>query len=218
MKSILTNIIFSLLLFNVIACNTNRNQDKETHILKKTFYSNGKLKEVISYNTKNQKDSTSTYYIEFGNSDSTLNYMDGTLTKVIYNLNAVYKDLYKNNLLIRRNIYDTMNILKYSSPLNTSNISKTKFWFKSGRVFFDQNKTDTITIINTGLPYYNRGIGFKGVIFSRLTDTSYILRKDIKFKKLKEIKIYVLVYQNLGEFPEVSTIGQLFDSISIPLK
>ncbi len=158
------------------------------------------------------------YFDEDGNIDSSVTFLNGKLDGVrkLYHLSyGTYTYEYKNGLLSKYKFYDTLDILRYESPLNLKSIAKTTYKFKSNRNYFDQDKIDTITIINDGLPYYNRGISIIGALFSRYNEESYIIKTSKHFKDLKEIKIKVEIFQHLGDSTEIPI---LFDSISIPAK
>ena len=188
------------------------------NIIVKTFYSTARVKEIISLDKDSVKDGISFYFDEYGYIDSSVEYKSGKLNGVknkYYPDYGIYSYEYKNDTLIFHRVYDTLNELKYQTPLDIKSIGKTKYYLKSNRNYFDQDKRDTITIVNSGLPNYNRGFSFTGAIFSRINDNVYSIRTLKHYDDLKEIKIKVLIFQHLGDTTEVPII---FDSLSIPIK
>jgi len=101
------------------------------------------------------------------------------------------------------------------TPIDPALIGKTIFRFVSGRNYFDQDKTDTIILINSGLPSYNRGITINGAILSHINDSASIIRTSKHFDDLKELKIQIKIYQHLEDPKEIPI---LFDSLKIPIK
>ncbi|MBL0145409.1 MAG: hypothetical protein IPP48_06280 [Chitinophagaceae bacterium] len=207
---------YSFIYFFLTSC-TQPKQD-EKNIIVKTFYSTARIKEILSLNKDSLKDGICFYFNEDGYLDSSVEYKTGKLDGIknkYYPDYGIYSYEYKNDTLICHKMYDTLNELKYQTPLDIKSIGKTEFYFKSNRNYFDQDKVDTITIINSGLPYYNRGISITGAIISRITDREYSIRTSKHFDDLKEIKIQVFIKQHLGDTTEVPFI---FDTFSIPVK
>lgn len=203
------------------SCFRRERTNTTNHILKKTNYLSGKVRHIISFSSNNILDSTSVFYNETGTIDSTVNYLNGKRNGAkyfFYNDTTIIDDFH-NDTLEKHSIYDSAHVLIYQCPINLESVSKTKFWFSSGRNYFDQSKTDTINIINKGLPFFNKGIGFKGVNYIRITDSSYAIKKSPKLNDLKELKIFVQVYQSMGDIPEFpATKPILFDSLNIEVK
>jgi hypothetical protein len=94
-------------------------------------------------------------------------------------------------------------------------LTKTEYRLRSGNSFFNQETGDTLTIINKGLPDFNRGLSITGALFYPLDDTSRIIRVSKHQNDLKEIKIVITIYQHLGDTTEIPII---FDTIKIPVK
>ena len=207
---------YSFLYFLLTSCNHPKSEDK--NIVLRTFYSTARVKQIISLNKDSVKDGISFYFDEDGYIDSSVEYKNGKLNGIknkYYKDYGIYSYEYKNDILIYHKVFDTLNVLKYQTPLDVKNIGKTKFNFKSNRNYFDQDKSDTITIINNGLPNYNRGISFTGAIISRIDDNSYKISTSKHYDNLKEIKLKVSIYQHLGDTTEVPII---FDTLTIPAK
>ena len=174
---------------------------------------------MISYNIDGLKDSVSEYYDEDGYLDSSINYINGKINgiKLYYEDGGTFENLYKNDSLISKNWYDSSDVLKYSLPVNITNVSHTTIKFSSGRNYFDPNKTDTLELFNKGLPPFNRSITVsKGISLKHLSgDSSYLITCSDKFKNLKEIKIVIGIVQNL-EHPLSNEVK--FDSVYIKVR
>ena len=207
---------YSFLYFCLTSCNQPKQENK--NIIVTTFYSTARVKEILTLNKDSVKDGISFYFDEDGFMDSSVEYKNGKLNGIknkYYADYGIYSYEYKNDTLICHKVYDTLNELKYQTPLDIKNIGKTKFYFKSNRNYFDQDTGDTITIINSRLPNYNRGISFTGAIISRINDNEYGIRTSKHYDDLKEIKLKVSIFQHLGDTTEVAMI---FDTLSIPAK
>ena len=115
-----------------------------------------------------------------------MTFLNGTLDglrKLYYADYGIYTYQYKKGLLSKSKFYDTLNILRYESPLDLKSIAKMTYNFSSNRSYFDQDKVDTITIITKGLPYYNRGISITGATITAGVVTEI---KAIGFKSIEK--------------------------------
>lgn len=128
---------------------------------------------------------------------------------------GTYKDIYLNDSLVSRKWYDSFGVLKMQTPVEIALVEKTSFKFNSGRNYFDQDKTDTITLITNGLPYYNRGVSINGAILTKINDSSYTIRTSKHFDDLKELKVEIKIYQHLENSKEEPIV---FETLTIPVK
>lgn len=210
MKLRLTAIVY-------IFCLTNCNQADIRVIKKKTFYANGKIKNVLSLTPDSIKDGECIYFDEYENKDSSVTFSNGILDglKQVYSKYGHYTDVYKNGILINHKEYDSLNVLKYETPLNINNLSKTTYKFASNRTYLDKNKTDTLVIINESVPTYNRGIEIVGPLSQPLGDDSFIIGATNHFHDFKILKIFVKLYQHTGDSTEIPTT---LDTIRITVK
>ncbi|MBN8835644.1 MAG: hypothetical protein J0I09_00140 [Sphingobacteriia bacterium] len=207
---------YSFIYFFLTSCTQPNNDNK--NIIIKTFYSTARVKEIISLNNDSLKDGISFYFNKGGYIDSSVEYKNGKLNGVknkYYADYGIYSYEYKDDRLIYYKVYDTLNKLKYQTPLDIKSIGKTKYYFKSNRNYFDQDKVDTITIINSGLPSYNRSILFSNAIISPINDNEYQIRAPERNSNLKEIKLKVSIFQHLGDTTEAPII---FDTLLIPVR
>ncbi len=213
MKPLFLYII--LLSFGCNSADQHTQQITKRHILKKYFYPSGELKEIISLDTLGNKDSISTYFNETGATDSTVNFENNKREGIKTSFYSIvtYEDLYKNNLLVTHKEYDTLNNLVLQTPLDIKSISKTVYKFKSGRVYFDQSKMDTIELITKGLPDFNRGMSVTGAVISRIDYNNFKIRRTKKEHDPQPVKIIINIYQNPG-----SGIPVAFDTLIIESK
>ena len=210
------SFIYIILVFGLTNCNHSTKSDK--NIIQTNFYSTAKVKSIISLNSDSVKNGECFYFDEDGYIDSSVTFLNGTLDglrKLYYADYGIYTYEYKKGLLSKSKFYDTLNILRYETPLDLKSIAKMTYNFSSNRSYFDQDKVDTITIITKGLPYYNRGISIIGALFTRNDAESYIIKTSKHSNDLKEIKIKVEIFQHLGDTTEIPI---LFDSLSIPVR
>lgn len=198
------------------SCTQTKQEDK--NIIVKSFYSTARVKEILSLNKDSIKNGISFHFNEDGYLDSSVEYKNGKLNGIknkYYPDYGIYSYEYRNDTLIYHKVYDTLGELKYQTPLDLAKIGKTTYYLRSKRNYIDMGKGDTITIINNGLPYYNRGVSFTGVLFSRINENEYGLRTLNLGDPLKEIKIRISIFQHLGDTTEVPIV---FDSLAIPVK
>ena len=132
-------------------------------------------------------------------------------------MGGVFKDIYLNDTLVSHNWYDSAGILKYTTPIDLSKISKTKIRFLSGRNYFDKTKIDTLEILNDNLPFHNRGVLMSGSQCIFISENLYKVKalKDIR-QTPKDLKLYVNIYDKVEDSIRYPPI--IFDSIIIPVK
>ena len=104
------------------------------------------------------------------------------------------------------------------------NTAKTQISFKSGRTYFDQDKVDTIIIINKDLNRENRIISGNGAwiegIYNNLDslderDDSFSIKVSHHYDSLKDVKLRILFKKDMNDTSEQPI---LYDSLSIPVQ
>jgi hypothetical protein len=205
MKSLLASSIGFFIFLIIISCIIKTNSELPKHILKKKYYQSGKIKQVIAYNLKGLKDSTSNYYNKYGHIDSTINYTNGRLNgnSREYYSNETKIRLYHNDNLVSICIYNSKNLLEYKSPLDTNLIQNVKYKFLSGRDYLNKSKIDTMVLITEGVPVANRVITIIGALISQLNDTTYMIRSTNN-KNSDSAIINIGYKQNLDIYDTVS--------------
>ena len=142
---------------------------------------------------------------------------DSLYTKTYEGLQGTFKDVYLHDSLISHNLYDSLGVLKYKTPIDLTKIGKTKIKFVSGRIYFDWTKIDTLEVINENLPFYNRGIHINGSQLIFLKENFYKIKASTKTRTTpKQLTLYIDLYQHLEDsikFPPLT-----FDSITILVK
>ena len=135
------------------------------------------------------------FFNEYGFLDSSLTFSNGTLEglKKIYYDNETYVYKYKNGSLIKHFVYDSLNVLRYETPLDIKKIGITHIAFSNNRKYFDTTKVDTFTITTEGLPAYNRGLMVSGATIERLkNDSTFTLKINSYLKSSKKVKISIM--------------------------
>ncbi|MBS0646470.1 MAG: hypothetical protein JSR97_07755 [Verrucomicrobia bacterium] len=214
------SLLLFIFIFYLTSCNETvkpNHKVVDSHNYKKTYYSSGQLKELISLNSESIKEGLTTFYDSTGRIDSTENYLDGKLNgiKTFYGLDRKIEYHFENDTLYSLHLFDTLENLKYQSPINTSLLEKPFFKLKSGNNYLVENKVDTIEIITKGIPYYNRLIGFYGATYKRISDSSYIVFLNKLVKRNRLVKITIAYINDLEDKSEKPII---YDSILIPIK
>ena len=213
----MTRLTFIFLIF---LCSTSCNNSKKAdcNFIKTEFYSTGKIRDILSLDSHGVKNGLSFYFNGYGFLDSSLTFSNGILEglKKIYYDNETDVFEYKNGNLIKRFIYDSLNNLKYETPLDIKKIGITHVAFSNHRNYFDTSKVDTFTITTEGLPLYNRGMTVSGATIQHgKNDSTFTIKINNHFKVSKQIKLWITVRQNIDDSTEVSTI---IDSTLIPIK
>jgi|GEM_PF-2876297 len=208
-----------LLLFILTLGLTNCQQSKSGNYntIKTEFYSTGKIKSIVSLNSDNINNGECFYFNEYGFLDSSETFSNGILqgVKRIFYDNETDTYNYNNGTLISHSVYDSLNHLLYKTPIDINKVGKTQIIFLSGRNYFDQDKRDTLTITNEGLPPYNRSFSVTGAIIEPLHDTTFTIRSSKHHNDLKRVIIKVSAKQNISDTTEK---GILIDSIVIPVR
>ena len=101
--------------------------------------------------------------------------LDGTISKTFLRHGLTYVDKSKQKKLIERKVYDEQRLI-YRYPILRSNVGASKIFLASGNNFISKTTVDTLILINNDLPIMNRHFWGKGVVFTRLTDSSYIIK------------------------------------------
>lgn len=145
--------------------------------------------------------------------DSIKNYR----SKVYDGMGGTFKDIYLHDSLISHNWYDSIGILRYTTPIDISKISKTKIKFLSGRNYFDKIKIDTLEILNDNLPFNNRGVSMSGSQLIFIKENFYKIKalRDIT-QTPKKLKLYVHIYDQLED--SIRHLPIILDSTIIPVK
>ena len=94
-----------------------------------------------------------------------------------------------------------------------SQIGKTTFRFTSGRTYFDQRKTDTIIIVNIGLPTQNRGMEVTGALFTSFGEDSFMVKTSKYYPDLRQLKIKINRFENIGDGIPIP-----YDTVFIPVQ
>ena len=212
----MTRLPFIFIIFFCMASCKQSIKD-DCNRIKTEFYSTGKIQDILSLNNKNLKNGECFYFNKNGFLDSSVTFSDGILQGMkrdFYNDGSGI-DKYDNGSLISHSVYDSSNILIYKTPLDIKTVGKTQIKFFSNRNYVDQNKIDTFSISNAGLPYYNRGISVIGAIIKAVGDTTFSIRTTKHSKELNQIIIKVLARQNISDTTDK---GILIDSTVIPVK
>ena len=196
-----------------------KDNQSDKNIIVENYYTNGKKKDSITLNADKQKNGKCFYYDNDGGLDSTVTFKNGRrngLKNKYFGEYGVYTYNFFNDSLIEERIYDTLNRLMYIAPLDVKSLPKTTFRLFSKRLYFDQDKGDTILIINSKLPPFNRGISVSGALFRDLKEqNSYVLTTSKHYDSLKQIIIKIKIFENNIIDYQVPT---RVDSLIIPVK
>ena len=210
-------------MFYLTSCNEtvkpNNKVVVDSHIYKKTYYSSGHLKELISLNSDSIKDGRTTFYDSTERIDSTENYLKGKLNgiKTIYGLDRKIEYHFENDTLYSLYLFDTLGNLKYQSPIDQNLLEKPFIKFKSGRDYLLLNKLDTLEIITKGMPPYNRVLTFsKGSNSTRLNDSTYSVFTTNKMRK--QNKIITIVISYVDDIEDENEKPNIFDTVFIATK
>jgi hypothetical protein len=205
--------------FLIFLFGTSCNQSKKDNcnFVVTQFYPTGKIQNILSLNNDSIKNGECFYFSEHGFLDSSVTFSNGILqgVKRIYYDNGTYTYRYKNGNLISHCEYDSLNNLLYKTPIDVNEIGKTKITFFSGRNYFNQDKCDSITVTNEGLPLYNKRISVTGAILGPLQDSSFTIRALKHHNDFTRIVLKVFARQNIRDTTEK---GILIDSTIIPVK
>jgi hypothetical protein len=208
------------IIFLIFLCGTSCNHSKngDCNFIKTEFYPTGKIRYILSIDSRGIKNGQSFFFNEYGFLDSSLTFSNGTLEglKKIYYDNETDVYEYKKGSLIKHFVYDSLNVLKYETPLDIKKIGVTHIAFSNHRNYFDTSKVDTFTITTEGLPFYNRGLIVTGANIERVqNDSTFTLRISSNSKGSKKVKIWITARQDISDTTENPII---IDSAIIPMK
>ena len=208
----------SLLLFLVLGLtNCNQSKERSCNFIKTELYETGKIKTLLSVNSSNIRNGECFYFGETGFLDSSVTFSNDILEglkKIFYDVET-YTYEYHNGHLIKSCVYDSLNVLKYQTPLDIKKIGKTQLNFFSKQNFIEQNKVDTFTIANAGLPPYNRSLAVIGAVINSINDHTFTIRTSKHTTNLKPVTLWVKARQNISDSTDR---GVLVDSITIRVK
>ena len=216
-KFTMRRLTFIFLIFLCgISCNHTKNGD--CNFIKTEFYPTGKIRDILSLDSREIKNGQSFFFNEYGFLDSSLTFSNGTLEglKKIYYDNETDVYEYKNGSLIKHFVYDSLNVLKYETPLDIKKVGITHIAFSNHRNYFDTSKVDTFTITTEGLPAYNRGLMVAGATIERVkNDSTFTLKINSYLKASKKVKIWITARQDIRDTTENAIT---IDSAIIPMK
>lgn len=207
--------LICIIYFSLTSCNQSKKDN--CNFIKTQFYPTGKIQNILSLKSDTIKNGECFYFNEYGFLDSSVTFSNNILQglKRIYYDNETDTYDYSNGRLISHCVYDSLNDLVYKTPLDINKVGKTQINFFSKRIYFDQDKKDTFTITNEGLPPYNRSLSVTGAIIEHLYDTTFSIRTSKHYADLKKIIIKVSARQNISDTTEN---GVLIDSIVMPVR
>ena len=212
MRQLLASILIILFLTN---CKQKKIQE---HHIQTKFYSTARVKEILVLNYQNVKDGKCFYFDENGYLDSTVEYSNGIVEgykNKYYEKYGRYSYEYKNGIQVKERFYDTLDVLRYETPLDMRGISKTEIYINSNKNYIDRNHGDTVRIINKGLPSYNRELLIDEGSIQRLDQDTYIIKPNKDHPKRGEFNLIISVRQNLSDSTEKSIP---FDTTIIKVK
>lgn len=185
----------------------------------KSYYDDGKLKDSITLNADSLKNGKCFYFDNAGNLDSTVTFLNGKhngLKSKFFGENGVYTYDYVNDTLIEEKDYDSLKRIIYIAPLDVNNLPKTTYSLLSHSTSIDKIKGDTISIINPGLPSFNREFNITGATLRDLkAANTYEIRTTKQINYLKKVFILVQIYERwIGE----AQIPTRIDTLIIPVK
>ncbi len=194
------------------------NKVVDSHIYKKTYYSSGRLKELILLNSDSIKDGLTTFYDSTGRIDSTENYLKGTLNgiKTFYGSDRKIEFHFENDTLYSIELFDTLGNLKYQSPVDPKLVKKPHVKLQSGRSYLPKDVLDTILITTKGIPPYNRVISFIGVTQTKTSDSSFSIVSSSKMVRRYKTMTIIISYTNDIEDKLAKPV--FVDSVFIPIK
>jgi hypothetical protein len=144
---------------------------------------------------------------------STSKNIDGTTTYKFYRHDLEYVDIAKQHKLLERKVYDHKQII-YRYPILETNVKPSKIFLKSGNDFLIKTGSDTIVFINDELPVMNRHFWGKGVVFSRITENSYLIKPSSD--NTGYARFYISTSHNYEEINNDK--GFIADSLVLPIR
>jgi hypothetical protein len=144
---------------------------------------------------------------------STIQSGDGTTTYQFSRHDLEYVDIARGHKLLERTVYDRKQII-YRYPILKNNVGPTKIVLKSGNRFLAKTGSDTVVFINNGLPVMNRNFWAKGVVFSRLTENTYLIKPAAN--NIGYARLYISVSDNYEEVKNRN--GFISDSLVLPIR
>ncbi len=144
---------------------------------------------------------------------STSKNLDGTTTYKFYRHDLEYVDTAERHKLLDRKVYDNNQIV-YRYPILETNVKPSKIFLKSGNNFLSKTESDTIMFINDNLPIMNRYFWGKGIMFTRITENSYLVKASVNNKGYA--RFYISVSDNYEEIKKGN--GFISDSLVLPIK
>jgi hypothetical protein len=190
----------------ILIWNYNFAQTKDSLTI--VYYSTGKVKFQGKFTEEGLKNGEFIYYASDGSVDSSITFKKGKLDglkKIYFSDNDIFYFDYKNNKLLSHKIYDSINQVKYISPIDIKRIPKTTFQFASGRDFYDHNKTDTLTV-NQVVPYMNQNVYFPGATVRAIGRYSWEIKSWSPQPNSSKGKMVIDISQfNITEIPETAT-------------
>ena len=144
---------------------------------------------------------------------STTKNVDGIVTNTFLRHGLTYVDQAEQKKLIKRNVFDEGRLI-YKHPILKSNIGASKIFLRSGNNFVSKTTVDTIILINNDLPIMNRHFWGEGVVFSRLTDSSYTIKPTSD--NSGTAKFYISTSHNYEEIK--SDQGFIADSLVLSIR
>jgi hypothetical protein len=143
---------------------------------------------------------------------STSKNSDGTRTVRFYRHNLEYVDIANRHKLLDRKVYNNKQVI-YRYPILEKNVKPSEFYLKSGNDFLMKTGTDTLVFIND-LPIMNRHFWGKGVMFSRITENTYLVRPSKDNNGLA--KFYISTTHNYEEIENDK--GFIADSLIVSIR
>ena len=144
---------------------------------------------------------------------STTKNPDGTTTYKFSRHDMEYVDIARHHKLLDRKVYDNNQII-YRYPILKNNVEPTKIVLKSGNDFLAKTGSDTIAFINDELPVMNRHFWGKGVVLSRITENSYLIKPTAN--NTGYARFYISVSDNYEEVKNGN--GFISDSLVLPIR
>jgi len=119
------------------------------------------------------------------NYSDTIRYENGNIREIL---------TYKKKKLIHHVAFDDLGKLIYQSPL-LPNQTKPTYKFKSGRLYFDSKKLDTL-VFNTNIPEMNLYVCFPGATIKQIDRYTYFIRSWSRQPKTGKGKMVIDVTEN----------------------
>ena len=139
--------------------------------------------------------------------------MDGTVTKTFLRHDLTYVDMAKQKKLIGRNVFNEGRLI-YRYPILRSNVGASKIYLTSGNNFISKTTVDTINFTNDDLPIMNRHFWGKGIVFTKITDSSYIIKPTND--NLATANFYISASHNYEEIKKDK--GFIADSLVLSIR